>query len=324
MDGQVQTDHLDGRSSAPQRPPIRIDRSGHRRLGFEGLAPILFLAPAFLSLGLWIYWPLIEAFRLSFYEWNMLPTADPIFVGLDNYRNLLALTELRTAAANTVIYTLGLLPLTVGLPLIVALATREAVGRAGLWYRALIFVPMMIAPVVVAVVWRWLLNPDHGIVNQILLALGLGSFRFLQDPNLAIWSIIFITGWKLLGFSTLLFAAAMTGIDRTLIEAARLDGATDGQVARRIIIPLVQPTTIFLTVLTVLHGAQWSFIYINVLTQGGPRNSTTNLYYLLWEYGFGTFAIGWSTAAGMLLFAAFSVLAVIGLAMMGRSDARAV
>ena len=288
------------------------------------LAPALFLAPAFVSLGVWIYWPLIEAFRLSFHEWNLLPTSDPVFVGLENYRNLLALPEIWIAAWNTVVYTVGLLPLTVGLPLLLALVTREAVGRAGVVYRAIIFVPMMIAPVVVAVIWRWLLAPDHGIVNKMLVGLGAPSVRFLQDADIAIWTIIFITGWKLMGFSTLLFAAAMTNIDRALIEAARIDGASERQIAWRIVIPLVRPTTVFLAVLTVLHGAQWSFVYINVLTQGGPRNSTTNLYYLLWEYGFSTFAIGWSTAAGMLLFAAFSVFAVIGLKAMGRTDERVV
>jgi multiple sugar transport system permease protein len=300
------------RRRAPSVFPARAD----------WLVPALFLAPAFLTLGAWIYWPLIEAFRLSFYEWNLLPTSDPEFVGLENYRNLLALTELRAAAWNTVVYTFGLLPLTVGLPLIVALWTREAVGRAGPIYRALIFIPMIIAPVVVAVVWRWMLNPDHGIVNKMLEAIGFAKVRFLQDPDTAIWTIIFITGWKLVGFSTLLFAAAMTNIDRGLVEAARIDGASESQIAWRVIAPLVTPTTIFLSVLTVLHGAQWSFVYINVLTQGGPLNSTTNLYFLLWEYGFSTFAIGWSTAAGMMLFAVFSVFALIGLKLMGRHDER--
>ena len=289
---------------------------------FGWVAPLLFLAPAFGTLALWVYWPLIETFRLSFYEWNLLPTVDPVFVGWDNYRNLLALAEMRTAAWNTVIYTFGLLPLTVALPLLIALATREAVGRAGAVYRAMIFVPMIIAPVVVAVIWRWLLNPDHGIVNKLLTAVGLPAVRFLQDPDTAIWTIIFITGWKLMGFSALLFSAAMTGIDRSLIEAARIDGASEGQISRKIIIPLVTPTLLFLSMLTVLHGAQWSFVYINVLTQGGPRQSTTNLYYLLWEYGFSSFAIGWSTAAGVLLFAAFSLFAAIGLRVMMRHDAK--
>ncbi len=284
------------------------------------LAPALLLAPAMVTLAIWIYWPLLEAFRLSFYEWNLLPTSPPVFVGLENYAQLLKLPELRRAAWNTAVYTLGLLPLTVALPLVVALMTRDARGRAGRIYRALIFVPMMIAPVVVAVVWRWLLNPDFGVVNKIMTSIGLPSVRFLQDPDIAIWSIIFITGWKLVGFSTLLFAAAITNIDQALVEAARLDGASENQIAWRIFVPLLMPVTVFLSVLTVLHGAQWSFVYINVLTQGGPRNATTNLYYLLWEYGFSTFAIGWSTAAGMMLFALFGVAAIVGVRLMQRHD----
>jgi multiple sugar transport system permease protein len=307
---------IDGVRDRPMPLATRLDGTSR----FAWLAPFLFLAPAFITLGVWVYWPLIEAFRLSFFEWNLLPTSDPVFVGLENYRNLLALSELRVAAWNTVVYTLGLLPLTVGLPMLVALMTREAVGKAGVVYRAIIFVPMIIAPVVVAVVWRWLLNPDHGIINAMLKGLGFPAIRFLQDADTAIWAIIFITGWKLMGFSTLLLSAAMTNIDRSLIEVARIDGASEGQIARRIVIPLVMPTTVFLSVLTVLHGAQWSFVYINVLTQGGPRNATTNLYYLLWEYGFSSFAIGWSTAAGMMLFGAFSLFAIAGVWAMSRSD----
>ena len=306
----------------------RIDASPARSHGkagssiarLRGLAwPLAFLSPAFVTLGIWIYWPLFEAARLSFYEWNLLPTQEPVFVGLDNYRHLLALPEMRVAAWNTVVYTAALLPLTIALPLVVALLTREALGRMGAVYRALIFVPMVISPVVVAIVWRWLLNPDHGIVNAILVAAGAVPVRFLQETGTALASIVFITGWKLVGFSTLLFAAAMASIDKSLIEAARIDGASEGQIARRIIIPLVRPTIVVLGVLTVLHGAQWTFVYVNVLTQGGPRYATTNLYYVLWDYGFGSFAIGWSTAAGILLFGVFALLALIGIRWIDRT-----
>jgi multiple sugar transport system permease protein len=307
---------LSVRPAAPALPRLR-----RPALHASWLVPGLFMAPALLTLALWVYWPLVETVRLSFYEWNLLPTASPTWVGTENYERLLALPELRHAAWNTVLYTLGLLPLTVALPLATALATREARGRAGRVYRALIFVPMMIAPVVVAVVWRWLLNPDYGIVNAIIRGLGLPPLRFLDDPALALWSIVFITGWKLAGFSTLIFAAALTAVDRSLIEAARLDGASERQIAWRIYVPLVKPASVLLAVLTVLHGAQWSFVYINVLTQGGPLQSTTNLYYLMWDYGFGTFAIGWSTAAGVLLFAIFGLAAIVGLRQMHRVDA---
>jgi multiple sugar transport system permease protein len=289
-----------------------------RRGGAVAWTPLLFLGPAMAVLFVWTYWPLIEAFRLSFYEWNLLPTAPKQFVGLDNYERILSLAELRRAAINTVYYTVGLWPMTVALPLAIALMTRSIGGRASVIYRALIFTPMVMAPVVVAIIWRWLLNPDHGLVNHALMTLGFDAVRFLQNPSTALPTILFITGWKLVGFSALLFAAGIVNIDRSSIEAARLDGASDWQISRYVIIPLLSPVILFLSMLTVLHGAQWSFVYINVLTQGGPRQSTTNLFYLLWDYGFGTFAIGWSTAAGMLLFAVFGVLAVVCLRLMNR------
>lgn len=284
----------------------------------DAMVPALFLAPALVSLTIWVYAPLVESFRFSFYEWNLLPTAPMTYVGLENYARLLALPEMRQAAVNTVCYTLGLLPFTVALPLGVALLARGIDPRAGAIYRAVIFLPMIIAPVVVAVVWRWLLSPDYGIVNYLLGVVGIAPVGFLNDPDVALWTILFITGWKLVGFSVLLFAAAISNIDRGLIEAARLDGAGEWQVAMRIIVPLVSPVILLLVTLTLLHGAQWSFIYINVLTQGGPLQSTTNLYYLLWDYGFGNFAIGWSTAAGMILFAVFGLIALLCVRMMNR------
>jgi len=279
------------------------------------------LAPAFVLLGVWTYAPLLEALWLSFHEWNLLPTMPPAYVGLDNYARLLELRELHRAAWNTVIYTLGLLPLTVALPLVVALLAGGVGGWLGDLYRALIFVPMVIAPIVVAIVWRWLLNPSHGVVNALITGLGFPPVAFLQDPSIAIWSIIFITGWKLIGFSAIIFSAAIADVDRGLMEAARLDGASEFQIARHVIVPLIRPALLLVTMLTLLHGAQWSFVYINVLTQGGPLLATTNLYYLLWDYGFGNFAIGWATAAGMLLLAVYAVVAAACLYVMRRHAA---
>ena len=105
---------------------------------------------------------------------------------------------------------------------------------------------------------------------------------------------------------------------RKLLEAAQLDGANRWQSITRITLPLISPTLLFMALLSVLLSAQWSFAYINVLTQGGPRGATTNLYYLLWQYGFGTFAVGWSSAAGVILFVAFGLLAWVGLALIRR------
>jgi len=275
------------------------------------LIPVLMAAPAMLTLAVWVYYPLLETAWLSFFEWNMMPGATKTFVGFENYERLLSLPEMPKATLNTIYYTLGLLPLTVALPLAVAMLSQNLQGPWRNVYRAAIFLPMIMAPVVIAVIWRWLLNAEYGLINVILNSLGFGKVQFLNNPDTALWTILFMTGWKLVGFSTLVFAAAITQIDKSMTEAARMDGASEWRVAIDIVIPLISPSVLFIAMLTVLHGAQWSFAYINVLTKGGPLLATTNLFYLLYEYGFANFAVGWSAAAGMVLFLGFGAIAIL-------------
>jgi len=230
------------------------------------------------------------------------------------------LPEMAQALRNTGLYLLGLLPLTVILPVAAAIMTHELQGRWRNLYRALIFVPLIIAPIAAAAVWRWMLNPEFGIVNIVLRALGFDAVDFLKDGSVAIWTIVWITGWKLIGFSTLVVSASLANINPGLIEAARMDGGTEWQITRRIRLPLLSPTIFLLVLLTILLGAQWSFAYIHVLTQGGPLGSTSNIYYLLWQFGFGSLAAGWASAAGMLLFVGFGAIAVALIWLMNKAS----
>jgi|TARA_A100001391_G_scaffold186905_1_gene156415 multiple sugar transport system permease protein len=282
------------------------------------IAPWLYLLPAALGLAIWVYWPLIDAFRLSLYQWNMLPNTAPQFVGLSNFTNIFALPKFWQAVRNTGVYVVGLLPLAVIIPLAIAIYTHDLPDRARNIYRAIIFVPMIIAPVVAAAVWRWLLDPGHGMVNQAITGLGGEPVRFLGDPAIAIWTIIVLTGWKLIGFSTLILSAANANINPSLIEAARMDGASKWEIIRDIRLPLLMNTVLFLVMMTILLGAQWSFSYINVLTGGGPLGSTTNIFYVLWEFGFSSMSVGWSSAAAVILFLGFGALAFVLFRLMDR------
>ncbi|CDZ47210.1 carbohydrate ABC transporter permease [Neorhizobium galegae] len=291
--------------------PLTLARvpTAARQRGTFTVQPWLYLAPALCLLMMWTYVPLVEAFQLSFYQWNMLPTSPQRYVGLTNYQRLFALPEMRAALWNTLFYILGLFPMSVIIPLFVAIWIQDLEGRARTIYRALIFVPMIVAPVVAAILWRWLLNEDQGLITLGLETIGLGRIGFLTDPKYALATLTWITGWKLIGFSTLLFSAANAGINPSYIEAARIDGASRWGIIRDIRLPLLSPTILLLSMMTILFGAQWSFAYINVLTNGGPLKSTTNIFYLLWEYGFQTMSAGWSSAAGMIAFAGFAVIA---------------
>lgn len=282
---------------------------GVARRSYRAVRPYLYLFPAVAAFVIWVYAPLGEAFLLSFQQWNMLPTTPKQWVGLKNYENILSLPKFWQALDNTWLYLAGLLPLTIAAPLAIALFTQDLPGRWRNLYRALIFVPMIIPPVVAAAVWRWILDPRFGILNRGLDELGAEPVAFLADPKVALWTITFITGWKLLGFATLVIAAANASIDRSLIEAARLDGASRWEIIRDIRLPLLSPTLMLLTLMVILLGAQWSFSYIHVLTEGGPLGATTNIYYLLWQFGFGSLSVGWSSASAVILFVGFGLLA---------------
>ncbi len=291
--------------------PHRDIAAPRKRSSAWRVSPWLYLAPAIVTLVVWIYWPLVDAFRLSFYQWNMLPTSPQTFVGWENYQRIFALPKFWQALRNTGIYVLGLLPLAVLIPLALAIYTHDLPARARNIYRAIIFVPMIIAPVVAAAVWRWLLDPGYGMVNQLIGWFGAEPIKFLGDPKVAIWTIIVITGWKLIGFSTLILSAANANINPALIEAARMDGASRWEIIRDIRLPLLSSSVLFLVMMTILLGAQWSFSYINVLTGGGPLGATTNIYYLLWDFGFSTMSVGWGSASAVILFLGFGALAFV-------------
>lgn len=300
------------------KPFAELSAAASKRRARWIVSPWLYLAPAMIKLILWVYWPLIDAVRLSFFRWNMLPNAPQRFVGWDNYLRIFSLPKFWDAVANTGIYVLGLIPLAVLLPLAIAIYTHDLPARSRNIYRAIIFVPMIIAPVVGAVVWRWLLDPGHGLVNAGIALTGAAPVRFLGDPAWAIWTIIVITGWKLIGFSTLILSAANANINPALIEAARMDGASRWEIIRDVRLPLLRSTVLFLLMMTTLLGAQWSFSYIHVLTGGGPLGSTTNLFYLLWDFGFSTMSVGWSSASAVILFLGFSTIAFVLLRVIDR------
>ncbi|MFG1795975.1 carbohydrate ABC transporter permease [Nocardia sp. NPDC049149] len=290
--------------AAPAPPSPRLAR--FRRAG-RFVVPYLYLAPALFLLVVWTYRPLVQAVELSTYSWNLLPTSPMKSVGTGNYERLMELPAFWNSIGRTGALIAGMLPFTVLLPLIIALASKRVHGRARTVYQALIFVPFLVAPVAAAAVWRWLLHPGGGFVGELL-----GSkHNWVYDASTAHAVIIGITGWQLLGFSVLVVWAGLAGISGDYDEAAQVDGASPGQIRRWITLPLLSPTVMFLVLTTVLLSPILTFPLIDSMTQGGPSQSTTNIYYLLWDYAFHSFDAGLSAAAGVLLFAGFGVLAGI-------------
>jgi multiple sugar transport system permease protein len=285
---------------APTRSPAPPAR--RRRVA---LTPYLYLAPGLALLAVWVYRPLVQTGQLAFYSWNLLPTSPMRPAGLGNFARLLGAPEFGASIGRTVVLVLGLLPFTIAAPVAIALLARHVPRRAATVHQALVFAPMLVAPVASAAVWQWLLDPRSGAVNQLLGT----TTNWLQEPGPAQLAIVVITGWHVVGFAVLVVTAGLAGISGEYADAAALDGATPGQATRWVTLPLLSPTLVFLLLATVLLAAQWSFPLVDTLTRGGPAGATTNVYYLLWDYGFGTFDAGLGAAAGLLFFTGFGVVA---------------
>lgn len=297
-----------------QISPSKATIKSHRlRAVFTALDPLWFLIPALLILGFWTYYPFIKTIYYSFMQWNMMPAILPTEVGIFNYKLLLSLSDFGKALLNTLWYIVGMIPFSVIIPLILAISTERLSKRAKNIYRALFFMPMIMPPVTVSTIWQWLFHPTNGIINHALVSFHIlnSGINFLNDDRTALLSIIIIAGWKMIGFSTLMFSAALTGIDRSYYEAADLDGSSKLRQTFTITLPLISPTVLFMMMLSILFTAQWTFAYINVLTQGGPGGATTNIYYLMYIYGMKNFNIGISSAAAITFFILFGIIALI-------------
>ena len=276
------------------------------------IAPYLYILPAIAVLGMWVYKPLVQTFQLSFYDWNLLPTAPKQAVGLDNYVNLLHDRDLGQALSNTGIYIGAFLVSAVVLPLLIAIISRRVHGRAKTIYQAIIFVPFLVTPVATAATWDWLFSPYGGVIGasiKKLFGVDIGNV-FANNPS-ALIAIIVIVSWQMLGFGVLVISAGLAGISPDYAEAASMDGAGGFRIFRRITLPLLSPTIMFLVLMTILLSAQWTYPMIDILTQGGPVNGTLNIYYLLYEVAFTSFDAGTAGAAGTLFFIVFGLIAVV-------------
>jgi multiple sugar transport system permease protein len=298
-------------------PPAR--GRGARRWLVAAVTPYLYVLPALAGFAVWVYWPLAQTFRLSLVRWNLLPTTSPVGVGLANYSQVLRLPQLYQAVETTAWYMLGLLALGVALPVVIGAIAHGRGGRAQALYRGVLFLPVLISPIVAATLWSFLLAPNGGAVNSVLGHIGVSPRNWLFDPGSAQVSLIVIAGWKILGASVLIVMAGLAAIGPEYHEAASLDGA--GRVRRftEITVPLLSPTLLFLLASAVLLAeGQIMFPLIDTLTSGGPARATTDIYYLLYSFGFTSFDVGLASAAAVLFFVAFAALAIPCLGLLDR------
>ncbi|TDE90063.1 sugar ABC transporter permease [Occultella glacieicola] len=291
----------DPRAASPKRTNTR--RRGWRTLGWA----LLFLLPSAIPLTAFTLVPMISSAWVSLHDWNLISPME--WVGLENYRELLADPRTWDVFANTATYILGYLPLVYigGLGLALAL-NRAMAGIAFL--RGAYFLPVVTSWVVVALVWQWLLSPSNGLVNTVLGAIGLPEPGWWTDPTWAMPSIILASVWKDLGFVMVILLAGLQALPQEVLEAARVDGAGAWRRFWHITLPLLSPSTFFVVVISLINGFQ-VFDQVNVMTDGGPAGATQvvvgQIYDLTFRYG----RAGDASALSWLLFALVLVITAI-------------
>ena len=270
------------------------------------LIPYIFIAPNVVVFAVFMFVPILLAFYISLNEWTLIGT--PTFVGLGNYLDMLEDSEFLRAFYNTGVYTLGTVPTSIALGLVVALGlNRKLPGRTLL--RSIFFVPVIISLVAVALIASWIFNDNYGFINAALSAVGIGDVPWLSSARWAMISLIIATLWIRLGFNMVIYLAALQSIPTELYDAARVDGASGWRRFRHITWPLLGPTTFLLVIINIIYSLH-VFDLIYVMTGGGPGFSTTVLVQYIYQMAFTEGQMGYASAIGVVLYLLLLVFTV--------------
>jgi len=307
---------------AQRRTTAEVGSSAASRRWREDLTGWAFAAPFVILFGIFLMLPIVASFVLSFTDFGLRDLRNPIgtnFIGLQNYLDLFSDSTFWTSLFNTFYFVIVGVPVTLALGLLIANALNRGVQKFKTVFRVGYYLPVITSIVAIAVVWRFLLNPDYGLVNMLLGAVGIDGPSWLADPVLAMPSIIAMAVWRNLGFAMVVFLAGMQAIPASLYEAASIDGAGRWQAFRHVTIPLLRPTILFMTVITTI-GYLNLFEEPFVMTGGGPLDKTLSVTMYMYQQGFEFFHSGYASAVAYVLFLIVAVIAVLQFKFL-RSDA---
>jgi multiple sugar transport system permease protein len=281
-------------------PPGAVAKKRHYRAR-RWVTPYLLLLPALFLYVLFIVYPIFKQFDISFYNWHIFPHAVNPFVGWSNYSRIFHDPELKTAAINTVLFAVITVPIQMALGLFAAALVTDRMPARGLW-RALIFIPVVTSWVVVSYVFAYIFADQGGVANAVI-SLFVGHTVHIDwlantwTGNAVIW---IMSIWKGIGWSFIMYLAALDGVPRDLLESSRVDGATERRVWRYVVLPNIRPTTTFVTVLLVI-GASQVFTQVYVTTGGGPFDSTGVMLTNAYQDAFSFFYFGYAAAIASLM-----------------------
>ncbi|HEY0195545.1 MAG TPA: sugar ABC transporter permease [Kofleriaceae bacterium] len=264
-----------------------------------------FISPAILAIAIFFVVPVLTALALSTTDFDLYGVADlhrVRFIGLDNYRRLLATPLFWSALGNTAFFVFVGAPLSIAVSLATAVLINARLVRARGAFRTALFAPVVTTVVAVAVIWRYIFHTRYGVLNYVLGGLGVDAVDWLGDPHWSMPAMIVFAVWKNFGYNMIIFVAGLQGIPADLYEAAHIDGASRLAQFRHITLPSLAPTMVLVSVLTMVGYFQL-FAEPYVMTRGGPAQSTTSVLYFMFEEGFKWWNLGYASAVAFVLFA---------------------
>ena len=260
-------------------------------------APYLFLLPAGIVLLIFFFIPFFHTFVLSFQDYST-SIYHPAWVGLQNYIKLLHNPVFYKVMLNTFIYLFVAVPVLVIFPLFVAILINQKIRGVTL-YKILIYLPVIVSIVVAAIAFKWL-YADQGILNYIVTSMGFQSIGWLTDPDWALYSVIWVTIWKGIGYYMIIYLAALMSVPKELYEACDIDGANFFTKHLTVTIPHIMPTIALVTTISAI-SAMKVFAEIYVMTKGGPLNSSKTIVYYIYERAFENLDLGYASAMAVVL-----------------------
>jgi len=297
------------------RPPAPL--GGRPHAGRQTRIAILFLLPALLILAAFVAWPMLAALRLSFTNASGFGAEE--WVGLANYAKVFTDPRILATLGNTAVYTVMFTPTAIiaALALAMLLGQPRLLGRG--FFRTALFLPFVVSMAVAAFAWTYLLDPQVGLLNYWLRSVGIQLGNVLQDPNLAMPTVVLVAIWKSFGFYMVIFIAGLQEIPTSLYEAAKVDGAGPWRRFVNITLPQLSNTLAFVVIFAMISALQ-AFDQIYVMTGGGPYRTTQTVVMEIYQEGFRKLNLGLATALSYVLLAATLILSLVQFRFFGRRE----
>lgn len=288
-----------------QKPHRHKERRTYRRK--EVLWGYLFILPNFFLMFVFTLFPVLFAFGVSLTNWSLL--SSPVFVGLENYLKIFQDPVAKVTLKNTLLFTAMSVPMRIILPLLLAVALNQKI-RGLAFYRTCYYLPVISASVAISMLFMWILDKNFGLLNRLLLTVGLHPVGWLTDPKYALFSIVLVTVWRGLGFNMIIFLAALQDVPEDLYDVADIDGANALQKFLYLTVPLISPTIFFLIITGIMDSFQ-SFDLVYNMTEGGPARSTYLIGFYIWRQAFEYLHMGYGAALAYLLFFAILIITLL-------------